>query len=707
MEDAAEIIQEFLQESREGLDRLEDGLINYEKNPADANQLSALFRVLHTLKGTAGFLGFSRLEKLAHGGEGVLSQMRDGKIRMTPALATLLLELTDLLRLGLRPIESGAGEEKADDSAFLKRLQAAGEAPAEPGDDGERSSAPVSSERKEDNGLRVSIGLLDQLMNLTGEMVLARNRVFQFAAAQTDPAFNAVLQPLNQLTLKLQEGVLKARLQPLSHLWGRFPRLARDTAKACGKQAVLEMEGEDIEIDRGVLEMIRDPLTHLVRNAIDHGLESPDERLKAGKSAEGRISLKAFHEAGAVQLEIKDDGAGLGLDKIKRKALRDGLITADQAEQIDPDNLAQFIFRPGFSTAEKLTSISGRGVGLDVVKANLEKIGGKVEVQSLPGQGTSFKLKIPLTLTTLPALVAHCDGRPYILPRAHVEEIIRIQDSYIHRGIEYLPEAPVYRLRGKLLPLIFLRQELKAGGSEELSAFNIVVLRVEERLLGLVVDSVADFQEVVVKPLGRHFKSIPLYAGSTILGDGQVALIMDVPGLAKRCRVLSAQSESQAFTPKKIGPEILTDKTQLAILFQTPDDGRMALSLEKVLRLETFQPGAVEKSGGLEVIQYGGKILPLVYVSRMLPERRQINRNASDRDLEKIQVVVYDNGREEVGLVVDRVLDIVKAPLEVQRPPARALVKGSMILKERITELLDVPALLAAAGIGKDVPIGA
>jgi two-component system chemotaxis sensor kinase CheA len=720
MDEMSDIIREFLLESYEGLDLLERDLMDYEKNPADKERLTALFRVLHTLKGTGGFLGFSRMEKLSHAGESVLVLLRDGKIAMTPGLASLLLSLVDVLRGGLRRIEADGREEQADDGPLLESLKsasdtglspqkpkesppvtAAGMPPTDPASppQADSTSSPQAG-GAEESVLRVPVKLLDQLMNLTGEMVLMRNQAHQWAESHDDPALNAVLQPLNQLALGIQEGVMKARLQPLSQLWSRFPRLVRDTARACGKSVILEMRGSETEIDRSILEAIRDPLTHLLRNAIDHGIEKPEDRKKAGKNADGRIILKAAHEAGTVRLEVSDDGGGLPLDKIKEKAVQDGLLTRERANGLDPEGIAQLIFRPGFSTAEHLTAISGRGVGLDVVKANLEKTGGKVEVRAVPGRGTTFILKIPLTLASLAALVIRCGNQSFVVPRVHLQEIIRVQDASL-RGIEYLPEAPVYRLRGKLLPLLFLREVLKLGEPGELSSFHILVLKSENLLFGLVLDEVTDFQEVMVKPLGRHLKAIPFYMGTTVLGDGQVALILDVMGLAQRCQTApledgraGAVEEDKNFIP-------FAKKSQMALIFLTPDDGRMAMSLEKVLRLEAFRCSAVEKAGDLEVIQYEGKVLPLVYVSRMLPERRQIPRQgASANGDEKIQVVIYDNGREEVGLVVDRVLDIVTAPLEVQRAATRSYVKGSMVLQERVTELLDIPALLKAAGLG-------
>lgn len=709
MGDQEDITKEFLLESYEGLDTLERDLMSYEKNPSNKEQLNNIFRVLHTIKGTAGFLGFTHLPHMAHVGENVLNLLRNDKIKLHSELTSSLLSLVDSLRQIMNHVENHQVEGDADFTAVVDKLnRAAAKTPEDaPAPAPLPSANPLPEETEsrshqlEDTAIRVDVTLLDRLMNVTGELVLARNQALQIAAAENDFQWASRLQPLNDLTLKIQEDVMKARLQPVSNLWNRFPRLMRDMAEACQKKVRLEMQGADTEIDKSILESIRDPLTHLIRNCIDHGIEKPDARVAAGKNPEGLLILRAFHEAGMVQIELTDDGAGLDIAKIKAKALKEGMITAQQAAELSQEAAIRLIFRPGFSTAKEVTQFSGRGVGMDVVKTNIEKTGGKVEVVTQPGWGTTFRIKIPLTLAIIPALSIHCGGQRFIVPRVHLRELIQLKEEQIQKNIEYIHQVPVYRLRGKLLPLVHLSEELKlAKNPEPPKSLFIAVLKVDEHLFGLVMDAVGDFQEVVVKPLGSHLKNIPLYSGTTILGDGKVALILDILGLAQKSRVLTENTEGLALAVEE--EEVRSAvATQMFLIFQTPDDGRMAMPMEKITRLETFQPQSVEKNGSSSVVQYEGRILSLIYVSSLLAERRtQLRTQAvSKSGAEKLNVVVCGNDGSEIGLVVDQILDIVETPaLEVLRPATRPGVRGSVILKDRVTELLDLPGLVTLSG---------
>jgi two-component system, chemotaxis family, sensor kinase CheA len=705
MDEQAEVTKEFLLESYDGLNQLEQGLMNYEKNPGDKETLTSIFRVLHTIKGTSGFLGFEKLPQLAHAGENILTLLRSGKMTLNSDLASMLLSLVDALRKILNHIEKTEKEGEGDIKPLVDKINRvaaqAAEIVAKPEVATAAPEAESRSHQLEDTSIRVEVNLLDRLMNLTGELVLARNQALQFAASQNNPIWNNMLQPLNDLTLKIQEDVMKARLQPVLNLWSRFPRVVRDMAQACGKKVRLEMEGADTEIDKGILEAIRDPLTHLIRNCVDHGIEKPETRSAAKKNPEGTVFLRAFHEAGLVQIEIADDGAGISLEKVKAKALKEGLITPQQAADMNPETALHLIFRPGFSTAQEVTQFSGRGVGMDVVKTNIERIGGKVEVKTKAGQGTTFLIKIPLTLAIIPALITYCAGQRFVVPRVNLLELIQLKEKKIQKNIEYLHQVPVYRLRGKLLPLVFLKKELKLGDEKDTgSSLYIAVLRVDDRLFGLVVDDVSDFQEVVVKPLGKHLKDIPLYAGTTILGDGKVALILDILGLAQRAHVVSEIQESFATAATEEGAAQVPTVSQMLLIFKTPDDGRMAMTMQEVVRLEVFYKRWMEKTGALDVIQYEGRILPLIFVSQVLPERRQLTRvaaAAAEKIVdEQIQVVVCKNEDEQVGLVVDKILDIVETPqMEVLRPASRAGVRGSIIVRDRVTELVDLPGLVS------------
>jgi chemotaxis protein histidine kinase CheA len=669
----------------------------------------------------------------------------------------------------------------------------------------------------------VDVGLLDKLMNLVGELVLARNQILQFSTTQQDPVFLGTSQRLNLITTELQEGVMKTRMQPIGNIWARFPRLVRDLAMSCGKQVRIEMEGKETELDKTLVEAIKDPLTHLVRNAVGHGIETPEARRACGKPAEGRLFLCAFHEGGQVNIEISDDGAGINLEQVKQKALERGLVTPDYAARMGEREILNLIFLPGFSTAKRVTNVSGRGVGLDVVKTNVEKIGGTVDMQSRSGQGTTLKIKIPLTLAIIPALIVTSGGDRYAIPQVSLLELVRLEGEQARKGVEMIHGAPVYRLRGHLLPLVYLRRELRGGvaapgepdTSAELPDFamvrskhqqwfgrvrqfldgktaltveqagshkdcalgkwlystglkeygdipemlelekthagfhalvkqivtaknaghhaqaeqefehvkptsakiielltavekkvlksqnvNIVVLQADDRQFGLMVDEINDTEEIVVKPLGKQLKGIATFAGATIMGDGRVALILDVLGLAQRAHVVS-EVRDRGVGEKTAEAESRHEEGESLLLLRGPDDGRMAMPLSLVARLEEFNRSSVETAEGRDVVQYRGQILPLVHLSSALPERRRQGRSleASEPggENEKIQVVVYTDHGRSVGLVVDRILDITNEKVTGRTKVGREGTLGSVVVQGRVTELLDVKGIIQAA----------
>jgi two-component system, chemotaxis family, sensor kinase CheA len=563
-----------------------------------------------------------------------------------------------------------------------------------------------------DSTIRVDVGRLDRLMNRVGELVLLRNQILQHANSTEDSKLVETSQRLNLLTSEIQEGVMKTRLQPIGNIWDRFPRTLRDVALGCGKQVRIEMKGKETELDKTIIEAIRDPLTHLVRNAVDHGIEPPEVRRAAGKKHEGLLFLQAFHEGGQVNIEIADDGAGLDYEKLRNKAIQKGLVTAGQAARMSERELTNLIFLPGFSTAEKVTNVSGRGVGLDVVKTNVEKIGGTVEVQSKPGLGTTVRMKIPLTLAIIPVLIVTAAGDRYAIPQASLRELVRLEGEQARKGVERLNDAPVYRLRGRLLPLLYLSRELKADEAHdarrsqvapsfcgEAENVNIVVLQADGRQFGLVVDEINDTEEIVVKPLSKQLKSVNAYTGATIMGDGRVALILDVLGLAQRANVVREVRDrtGRGMEGKQL-PGAAAGNGRTVLLFQCGENGRMAIDLAQVARLEEFGRDAVEVAAGQEAVQYRGQILPLVRVSEALASTRQ--KVAGDRD-EFLQVVVYTGQERTVGLVVDRILDIVEECFVVQRQAGRRGVVGSAVIQKRVTDILDVPGLIAAISSGE------
>jgi len=725
IEGMEEIIKEFLVESAEGLDLLDRDLVKLERDPSSRELLAEVFRAVHTIKGTSGVLGYPKLEKVAHVGENLLSRMRDGKLMLNPAITSGLLAMVDALRRLLGEIEQN-GKEGADDygavvqqlEALLTASQAAPQvnveaesraavaASATPLAEAEAISeakpvappaATASAEVAKEpavagSNIRVDVGLLDKMMNLVGELVLARNQILQCSSSQSDATFFNAAQRLNLITTELQEGVMKTRMQPIGNVWGRFPRLVRDLALQCGKQVTIEMEGAETELDKTIIEAIKDPLTHILRNSLDHGIETPEERVRAGKAASGRLHLRAYHEGGQVNIEINDDGAGIDLERVKQKAVQRALISAQQAERMSDRELTNLVFLPGFSTAEKVSNVSGRGVGMDVVKTNIEKIGGTVDLQSMRGQGTTLKIKIPLTLAIIPALIVCSGGERFAIPQVSLLELVRLEDSQGSAAIEHIQGVPVHRLRGRLLPLVFLNRELKLqpnDGHERNNALsNIVVLQADDRQFGLVVDEINDTEEIVVKPLGKQLKGLSCFAGATIMGDGQVALILDVLGIAQMASVVTEVHE-QAVSGAEAAEAAGKCARQSWLLFRSDKGSHLALPLSAVARLEEFPLHLVEHSGAEEVVQYRGEIMPLVRMSRLLHEDGAAN--------DPLQVVVFNDSGRSLGLVVDRIEDITDEAIQVRDDARRGFLLGSAVIQQKVTDIVDLQQVVAHA----------
>ncbi|HET6144325.1 MAG TPA: chemotaxis protein CheA [Candidatus Acidoferrales bacterium] len=758
-----DLISDFLVESNENLDRLDSELVKLETDPSSQELLSSIFRTIHTIKGSCGFLGFSNLEKVAHVGESLLSRLREGKLSLSPEFTTGLLAMVDAIRDMLREIQKTGQDgnetypklietltklqeqsQKPTDASirapalpeeianknqtsFMQDILSSAVTPpvGTPGLDATARKDPgpssptvadeeppaVNAHAQEDtkasnapgDTIRVDVHLLDRLMNLVGELVLTRNQITQFSARQTDPNLVSPAQQLNLLTSELQEEVMKTRMQPISTIFDKFPRVVRDVAMGCGKQVSIEMTGKDTELDKSLLEAIKDPLTHIVRNSVDHGIETPDLRVARGKRAEGHLKLRACHEGGQVVIEISDDGAGIDTTRVKNKALERGLITPQQAVAMSERELLNLIFLPGFSTAEKVTNLSGRGVGMDVVKTNIDRVNGSVDINSAMGAGTAIKIKIPLTLAIVPALVVVCAGERFAIPQVSLCELVRIEADAANSKIEYVHGVPVYRLRGRLLPLVYLDQALHLERTPESaaligSAATIVVLQADDRQFGLVVDEIIDTEEIVVKPLGKKLKGVKIFAGATIMGDGRVALIIDVLGLAQEANIVSeVRSRNASSHEESAKVDEKVNNRQALLLIQVGDHGRMAIPLDLVARLEVFASTAVEHSGLQNVTQYRGEIMPLVRVSEILQITAE-ERDASD----SLQVVVYSEKGRRVGLVVDRILDIVEENVVIQNPSQRDGVRGSMVIQSRVTDLLDIPTIVRSARINFD-----
>ena len=547
-----------------------------------------------------------------------------------------------------------------------------------------------------DSSLRIDVGILDKLMNLVGELVLARNQILQFTSQGADAAFVSATQRLNLVTSELQEGVMKTRMQPIGNIWSKFPRVVRDVATLCGKQVRIEMDGKDTELDKTIIEAIKDPLTHIIRNSVDHGIESPEVRVARGKGPEGLLRLRAYHEGGHINIEIVDDGAGIDPNKIRAVALRRGVVTAELAGRMSDQDAVRLIFQPGFSTAEKVSNISGRGVGMDVVKTNIERIGGQVDIHSQVGEGTTIRIKIPLTLAIIPALIVTSAGARYAIPQVNLLELVRLDEGTAATAVERIDDGTFYRLRGNLLPLVWLRRELNLADSDSAGqAVNIVVLKADERRFGLVVDRINDTEEIVVKPLSRQLKSISMYAGATIMGDGAVALILDVLGLAQRARVVSATrgtAHTETAHVASAGVAVSDAGRQTLLVFGVSGGDRMAIPLSQVTRLEEFSGATIEHAGGREVVQYGDEIMPLVspFGGDCLPS---LDEAGGTR-----RAIVLRHNTGHVAMVVDEIIDIVSERISGQRGRARHGALGSVVIQERVTELVDVDAMLASVG---------
>lgn len=724
-EAANEAVREFLIECYENLDQMDQDLLALEQEPNSPHLVRSIFRTMHTIKGGAGFLGLRSLEKLAHAAESLLGRLREGSLQLTSDGVTALLASMAACREGLRLLESQQSDSGFDPSPTIAQLFAAAgqEAPApalnvaqappiepqaisevlprakEPTVDQEAKSISAStesiSERHSntagDSTIRVDVALLDKLMTRVGELVLARNQILQRTSGLEDSEFISTAQRLNLITTELQEGVMKTRMQPIGNVWAKFPRVVRDLAAQLGKQVRIEMEGKETELDKTIVEAIKDPLTHLVRNSVDHGIESPAARRAAGKPEEGCLLLRAYHEGGQVNIEITDDGAGIHLERIRKKAVEKGLISAEQAAKISDREATQLILLPGFSTAEQVTSVSGRGVGMDVVKTNIEKIGGTLDLQSQLGQGTTIKIKIPLTLAIIPALIVTSGGDRYAIPQVSLLELVRLEGDQVKRSIEFVHGAPVYRLRGKLLPLVDLSERLGLTSADGNSArfsdriVNIVVLRANDHQYGLVVDKVNDSEEIVVKPLSRQLKGLGEYAGTTIMGDGTVALILDVLGLAVASGLRSEVREASHSKTSKDDSQT-TQQAQSLLVVDLGDSRRFALPTSMVARLEKVPGSAIEDANGRQVIQYRGAILPLVRLSRVF--------GAVERDVDRsqdLQIIVYSEGNLNCGFVVNRIVDIVETELRLQtKRPADDNLLGTTVIQQRVTDVLNL-----------------
>jgi two-component system chemotaxis sensor kinase CheA len=693
-----DILQEFLIESAENLSRLDHEMVELERCPQDRDLLASIFRTIHTIKGTCGFFGYQRLEAIAHIAENILNELRNGTRDLDTPLASLLLAAIDAIKKILASIEADQTEGEVFEGGLLSDLELAWKhpeqtapqppAPAAPAPVPQASEPPPAPVREQEvhSTLRVDVGLLDRLMNLVGELVLTRNQVLQYNAAQEDVVLHGIAHRLNLITAELQERVMKTRMQPMSRIFNQFPRVVRDLATALNKQITLEIEGAETELDRTLVEAIKDPLTHIVRNSCDHGIEVPGERLRRGKPAGGRLALRAFHEGGQVNIEIADDGAGIDPQRIRAKVVERGILSAEQVARLSDREAVNLVFLPGFSTAQAVTKVSGRGVGMDVVRTHIEGIGGTVELQSQPGQGTTLLIRIPLTLAIVPGLLVNAGGERFVIPQLSLHELIRLEGDAARNAIEFVHATPVFRRRNALLPLADLCQILKLPEQRNPEELNIVVVQVDGRRFGLIVDAINDTEEIVVKPLWHELKSLNCYAGATIMGDGGIALILDVAGIGLRSGVILHSGQKAAAAEANEPDKSSVDSHRSLLLLRAGVLKRLAMPLGKVARLETIPAAQVEFAAGRSVVQYRNRVLPLVSVAQML-------NGTPPADTEMIQAVVYRNGATDIGLVVDEIVDILEdsvySPLATDRPG----LLGSAVVGGLVTDFLDLDAM--------------
>ncbi len=765
-----DLLREFLTETNESLDVVDVELVKFEQDPNNEKILSNIFRLVHTIKGTCGFLGLPRLEAIAHAAETLMGKFRDG-VPVTAAAVTLVLQSIDRIKQLVADLEQTEQEPAGSDTDLISQLEkmAEGGAPEpkaaevpkhtegglvyqvlerqlRPGEvsldelerafretvsepdtipAAEAAAAPAEVEhapvakaevkRKVETkaeakvetregpegevkggvssqSIRVAVDTLEHLMTMVSELVLTRNQLLEIVRRHEDSEFKVPLQRLSNVTAELQEGVMKTRMQPIGNAWQKLPRIVRDLSSELGKQIDLEMVGQETELDRQVLELIKDPLTHMVRNSADHGLEGPEARRNAGKPEKGTIRLSAYHEGGHIIIEIADDGRGLDVDKIRQKIVDSGLATEFDVEKMSEAQVFKHIFAAGFSTAAKVTNVSGRGVGMDVVKTNIDAIGGTIDLKSAAGKGTTFTIKIPLTLAIVSTLIVESAGDRFAIPQLSVVELVRAQQNSEHR-IERIRDTPVLRLRNKLLPLVHLSKlldittvggEVKEPVSEE-DGF-IVVMQVGQQTFGVVVDAVFHTEEIVVKPMSTMLRHITMFSGNTILGDGSVIMIVDPNGIAQAI----GPSQSAGNTEEKDREEERArDEGQLVslLLFRAGTDHPKAVPLSLVTRLEEFSVDKVEHSNGRDLVQYRGSLMPLIYFDEYAQRRTEGG----------LPMLVFSDAGRSMGLVVDEIIDIVEDHLDIEVGSERPGILGSAVIKGKATEVVDIGHFLPQA----------
>ncbi len=732
-----ELLQEFLTETGENLDTVDRELVRFEQDPNDRDILRNIFRLVHTVKGTCGFIGLPRLEALTHAAESVIGQFRDGAT-VKPIAVTAILETIDRIKDILAELAEKGQEPEGNDETLIGELMAladhargelvqtpSADIPMDPvaaylarhgqatapstaedivfrnapspqrGRDGRIDPADVPVHAEESHGaarasgpatLRVNVDTIEHLMTMVSELVLTRNQLLEVSRRQEDPGLKAPLQRLSLITAELQDGVMKTRMQPIGNAWSKLPRIVRDLSGELGKRIELVTEGAETELDRQILDLIKDPLIHMVRNCADHAIETPADRRAVGKPEQGTIRLAAYHEGGSVTISVTDDGRGLDIERIRGKALARGLTTEAELEKLSEAQIGRFIFLPGFSTADNITAVSGRGVGMDVVKANVDSIGGTVDISSRPGLGTAITIKIPLTLAIISALIVVAGTDRYAIPQTAVRELVRVKAGDDNR-IEQINGAPVLRLRGRLLPIISLSELMGTPRAAAGEGF-IVVTQIGERQFGILVDSVFHTEEIVVKPMSSKLRHIPLFSGNTILGDGAVVLIVDPNGIA---RLVGATLSDEAATEQPASQDDIRNSERTTMLvFRTGAGSLQALPLSLVTRLEEVEADAFQRGGGRTLLHYRNRLVPVTAIADTQLRNQGIQ-----------PLVIVSDGDLTLALAVEAIVDIVEETfdLEMAAPDERGVI-GSAVIRGRTTDIVDLAHYLPMSGAG-------
>jgi len=738
-----ELIQDFVGECAEHLDTIESALLAAEAED-DSFDVDEVFRAAHTIKGTAGFMGFAELERLTHRAENLLGALRENTLALDSDLIGLLLEVVDHARNITAAINDTGEEPELDLGSIVTRLEsalhtgtmpgagndsdtaAAAEEPteevaepatvtpnevaapeAEPVADNKSAveakaepkrgkSSESSSGSTSDEKIRVSVAHLDQLMNLVGELVLARNQILQVSDSGLDAVFSSARDRINTITTDLQAATMTARMQPIGNAWSTLPRVVRDVSSVAEKKVRLDLVGKETELDKSLIEAIRDPITHIVRNSIDHGFEPPAERLEIGKPEQGHLRLEAYHEDGQVHIRITDDGRGIDPEKIRAAAVSKGLITEDRAATMSDGEAVELIMAPGFSTAEKVTNLSGRGVGMDVVKTGVESIGGVVSLSSEVGRGSEVKISIPLTLAIVPALTADAGGRRFAIPQQSLIELVRVPADQVSTLIEEIDDARFLRRRGRLLPVVDLAQVLDLEVDPELAkhrSLTIAVLNANGQEFGLSLETIRETVEIVVKPLGKFLAHLEAFAGATILGSGELALILNAGGIARMSAVLEDRGKSDIGAESEASAPV--DGERMGLLVLDIADRRYALNLNDVERIELFESDTLEWSGDHRVVQYRGDLLKVV------PLAAVVGGDPTMHGEELTAVVARSADGVSTAFVVDCIVDVVDEVVVVREIESAGQIARSVVLNGVVADLIDLSSAEAHVTVGQ------